>query len=92
MHLASINSQEEQDAATATISAKYMAETETWIGLSRLQDKDFWYWSDGSSLLYENWKTPLNTIGNTYAGNGELDDDWKCVANGFGDYDHSNAV
>ena len=93
MHLASINSQEEQEKATATISAKYMAET--WIGLSRLMDRNYWYWSDGSPhtpLNYENWKDPSNPVGKTYAGNGELDDDWKCVANGFGDYDHSNAV
>ena len=85
--LATINSQEEQEAATATISAKYM--TTAWIGLTRLEDEDHWYWSDGSPVNYENWRSPSNQLDINTAGYGELNNDWKCVANGFGNYDHS---
>ena len=87
MELATIHSQEEQEAATATISARYMADT--WIGLTRLEDEDHWYWSDGSQVNYENWKDPSNPLDRTVAGDGELDNDWKCVANGFGNFDDS---
>ncbi|KAF4088846.1 hypothetical protein AMELA_G00059410 [Ameiurus melas] len=54
-HLLSVHSENEYRMAKNLIRTHDSAESPTWIGLSSCQQKDKWFWSDGTKLIYTKW-------------------------------------